>query len=456
MNGLKNTRSNNRIMQFLKIKELVASVLVVIVFSSHAKHDVVEFSLRNRLRVICIKKKSAQTIFFSIWYRCGSKNDAISRSGVAHYLEHMAFAINKMEFNNILEDIGAEKNAFTSINTICFHENVPKEHIEEVFKHEAKRMVSFNIDSESFLAEKGAILEERSMRVDNDPGGAAQESTLANIFNREIGGIGIIGWRYEIEAITEKDLYKFHDKWFAPNNAMIIISGDFDLDHIKKLAEEYFGKIPPKQLKNKEHKVAELPDNILKEIKYSSPKNGSTSSVEYIFSVPFLSKENLRKSITLDIAIMALNRPAFFVKKILKGTTNCATQVLFGYVDRVFQHDIVVLGITSPFIDSLYDAENMWGYFKEKFVQDGISETELAAVKQQYRISLAYKEDDIVEISNHFGWLLICGYSVAEILEIDNIVQSVTIEECNNCLKEVFSQKPWAISRVEPKGYYRE
>ncbi|MDR2781154.1 MAG: insulinase family protein [Holosporaceae bacterium] len=424
------------------------------IFSAQARYSAADFILKNGLRVICIEKKSSPIIFFSIWYKCGSKDDAISRSGVAHYLEHMAFASNKMEFNNFLEDVGAFRNAFTSINVICFHEVVPKENIETVFEHEAMRMTSLDIDDNAFLSEKNAILEERSMRIDNDPNGEAQESFLANIFNREIGGIEIIGWRHEIESIQKDDLYQFHDKWFAPNNAVIVISGDFDLQKIKKLAEKYFGEIPQKEICN----ISEKKESTIyqKEVKCGSPKNGSLSLVEYLYAVPFLSKQNLRKAIALEVAFMAINRPTFFVKKILKDVMNRASKISFGYTDRIFQYDIASVEFSASSIDDLYEIENIWRHLKKKVVEVGISKSELDAVKRQYLLSLAYKKDDIVSMSNYFGWLLVCGYSMDEIQSIDDIIQSISEKECNDLLSQVFSQDPCAILRVVPKGYDRE
>jgi zinc protease len=359
-----------------------------------------------------------------------------------------------MEFSNLLEDIGAEKNAFTSINAICFHEVVPKERIETIFSHEAARMKSLDIDDKAFLSEKGAILEERSMRTDNDPNGAAQEATLSNAFNREIGGMPIIGWKHEIESIEKEDLRKFRDKWFAPNNAVIVISGDFDLEQIKALAEKYFGEIPQKEIPTQLEKSE--PPACSKEIKYGSPKNGSSASVEYLCRVPFLSKENLRKAIALEVAIMAANQPAFFVKKALKDVSNLATSVSFGYIDRLFQYDIVCFEIAASSIDNLRDCENMRPYLINKLLRVGISREELEAVKRQYLIALAYKKDDIVTMSNHFGWMLVCGYSIEEIQSVDEVIQSISLSECNDLLKEVFLQEPFAVSRVEPKGYERE
>jgi zinc protease len=190
------------------LKKIIFS-LIFLTFNSCAKYDAFEFALDNGLRVVCVKRNSVPIIAFSIWYKCGSKCDLVSKSGVAHYLEHTAFS-SKKEFRDFLEEIGAECNAFTSFNTICFYEIVPKEHLETIFLNESDRMKSIQIDDTDFLSEKGAILEERSMRTDNDPEGAYQETMLANMFNRKTGGIGIIGWKHEINGIKKQETSQFY------------------------------------------------------------------------------------------------------------------------------------------------------------------------------------------------------------------------------------------------------
>jgi zinc protease len=315
-------------------------------------------------------------------------------------------------------------------------------------------MKSLDIADDAFLSEKNAILEERSMRIDNDPDGVMQELWLTNVFSRKVGGIEIIGWRHEIESLQKEDLYKFHDKWFAPDNALIIVSGDFDLEKIKDLAEKYFGKIPPKNNKVAATEIETFP--CVKEIAYGSPKNRESSSVEYIYKVPFLAKNNLRKSIALEVAIMAMNRPAFFVKKMLKDVTNRATKISFEYIDRIFHYDIICAVFSTSSIDNIQEIEKLWEHLKSKVAEIGISKTELDAVKRQYLLSLAYKQDDIVGMSNYFGWLMVCGYGLDEIQSIDDIVQSITEKECNELLAQIFSQDPCAISRIVPKGYDRE
>jgi len=437
------------------VKKIVAFFLTFSVCgTAYSKYDVKSFTLKNGLQVFCIEKKTVPIIFFSVWYKCGSKCDAVSKSGVAHYLEHMAFLTNNMEFGNLLEDAGADKDAFTSINTICFYETVPKEMIKTVLFHEAARMISIDVDDAAFSSEKKAILEERSLSIDNDPGGAKNECLLANVFNRGIGGVPVIGWKHEIKSITKDDLYKFHSKWFAPNNAVLVISGDFDFNQIKTLVEEYFGKIPPKELEEKSEEILTASD--FKEISYGSSKNGNYSAIEYIYSVPFVSRKDLRKSIVLDIVIQILNKSAFFVKKMLQNISNTADCVEFSYLNRIFQYDIVKLCMGTSSIDSLHEAEDLWKSLRHKLIHSGISQVELDAMKRKELIALAYRKDDIEKMSNYWGWLLVCGYSPDEIQSIDETIQSISLKECNGLLKEVFSQDPIAISKIVPKGYDRE
>ena len=176
------------------------------IFTANANFKVDEFSLKNGMKVIMVERKSAPVISLSVWYKCGSKCDMLSKSGVAHFLEHLAFLNHKREFCNYLDKIGAEKNAFTSVNTICFYEIFPKYCFEKVLSFESERMKSLEIEDKVFQNEKKAISEERGMRVDSSNLGKYYEVFLSNIFNRQTGGIEVIGWKHEIESIEIEDL----------------------------------------------------------------------------------------------------------------------------------------------------------------------------------------------------------------------------------------------------------
>lgn len=427
---------------------------VFLMFTANANFKADEFSLKNGMKVIMIEKKSVPIISFSVWYKCGSKCDILSKSGAAHFLEHLACENHKRVFGDYLEEIGAEHNAFTFFNTICFYEIFPADCLEKVLFFESERMKSLEIEDKVFQNEKKAILEERGMRVDADIWGRYGEIFLSNIFNRQIGGIEVIGWKHEIESIEVEDLQVFYKKWITPNNAILILVGDFEKESAKKLIEKYFGTIArgdsPKifSLNNKEFNE--------KLIEYRSTENGPSSAITYVLKVPFLSKNNLRKSLALSLALEILEQPISFTETILKRMSNIISGVNFSYTDSVYQFDILGITFHATSIDNLDKVEIAWPYLKKKILTDCISENDLKKIKKRKLISLAYKKEDIQQIAEYFGWNLMSELSVKEILSLDNTVQSITVKECNDVLKEVFSTSPISVIKTLPKGYDRD
>ncbi|GHU13057.1 peptidase M16 [Alphaproteobacteria bacterium] len=433
---------------------LLFILLISCVFDLGARYNLSQFTLKNGLLVVCLKKKTTPIISFSMWYRCGSIHDAISKSGVAHYLEHMACELDHGNFSNFLESIGAESNAFTSLRTMCFYEIIPSEHLEKIFEFESRRMRAIDIDDAVFLSEKGAILEERSMRYVSSPHGAAWESLCGNAFSGKAGGISIIGWKSEIEELQPQDLLDFHRAWFAPNNAILLIVGDIpDLEEIKNLAEKYFGNIERKEILHEEEDSSR--PSCVKEITYASPKVGATS-IEYIYHVPFSHRKNLRKSLALDLAIDVINQPDSFIRKILENDLKKAISVTFAYYEEYFSYDIAIIGIESSSLNDRMDSEKIFGYLLKKLLVKGIAKNDLEIVKKQRQLAMAYKKDDIGKMFKYIGSQLSHGYSLEEVQSMDDIIQSITVEECNGVLKEAFSLDPVIISKVVPKGYDRD
>ena len=432
----------------------LAILLLFFLVPIRADYKVDKFHLKNGLRIIFIEKKTVPIISLSIWYNCGSRCDDLSKSGVAHFLEHLAFLSNKKEFCEYLDDIGADKNAFTSVNAVCFHEIFNKVYLEKVLIQEAKRLRGLSIDHEVFINEKKAILEERGMTIDSDPEGIYQEILQANLFNRQAGGIDVIGWKHEIENIQGKDLQNFYKKWIVPNKATLILVGDFDLNLSKQLIEKYFGNIPEKKLLLK-RTFEENKNYLPREIEYRSTKNGSLASAEYVYKVPFNPQNNLRKFLALSLAAEILDQPLFFIKGILKKMCDSVNSVNFSY-KNFYQFSTFSVRFNTNSVDNLDFAEEMWPYFRKKLISEGIDEKSLNKIKKQNLISLAYQKEDIEKMSHYIGFLLTFGFSVEQIKSMDTIVQSITLKECDDVLKEIFSQKPMVIMRALPKGYDRD
>jgi zinc protease len=375
------------------------------------------------------------------------------KSGEAHFLEHLACENHKRKFSSYLDDIGAENNAFTSFNTICFYEIFPKECLEKVLSFESERIRSLEIEDKVFQNEKQAILEERGMRIDANVHGRNYEVFASNVFNRQVGGIYVIGWKHEIESIQVEDLKAYYKKWIVPNNATLILVGDFDKEIAKQLIKKYFEEIPSAKLPQKISSPKKIDGK--KSIECRSTQTGS-STIKYTYQVPFLHKNNLRKAWALSLALEVLEQPSFFVNGILNQMTDTVSGFWFLYNSLDYEYDILDVAFRADTIDNLEKAEKSWSYFRKKILNGCVNEEELQKIKKKKLIALAYKKEDINQISNHFGWNLMYGFSLKEILSVDNLIQSITVKECNDVLKEVFSTSPIFVMKTLPKGYDRD
>lgn len=429
-------------------KKIFFAVSLLFCSFSEAKYKVEEFVLDNGLQVIFIRKSPSTVVYFSVWYRCGSLRDFISKSGVAHFLEHMAFETNGREFSNYLEKIGAENNAFTWYNSICFYEIFEKSNLENIAKKEAERMQYIKIDNASFLAEKGAILQERNTRIDNSPWGALMEEGFSNIFNRKGGGIEIIGWKHEIESITKEDLYAYHDKWFAPNNAVLIVVGDIDFSELKRIVKQYFQDIPKKVLPPVPEKKF-TPAEIYNVTHYSQKFGGI--ALQIFYQVPEFS---FRKRMALSLAVEALQLQSSDINREI-SMLNKDQSLRLAYCDYSLAYDFLEVSFTESIHNREYILA-MWKYFKSGILSKGISQKELDLVKKKYLIHSLCSQDEISFLGQFIGNFLMSGYKLNDAVSFIEIIQSIALEECQDVLKVVLSKEPSAILEMVTKGLDRE
>ena len=204
------------------------------------------FELRNGLKVIVIENKRAPVIAQMIWYNFGSGVENNGKSGLAHFMEHLMFKGTKKfpesYYSDFISKIGGSENAFTSYDYTAYYQVFPKYELEKIMQMESDRMVNLTLTKQNVEIEKKVILEERFQRVESDPSAKLDESMRSILFPNHYYGRPIIGWRHEIENLTFEDVIEFYKKYYVPNNATLVLSGDIDLERIKKLSKKYYGK----------------------------------------------------------------------------------------------------------------------------------------------------------------------------------------------------------------------
>ena len=211
-----------------------------------------ETVLSNGLRVVVLENQRAPVVTQILFYKVGGMDDPPGKSGLAHVLEHMMFkgtpAFPEGTFSSAVARVGGQHNAFTSQDVTAYYQTMPASHLETVMAMEADRMRNLNFSDasfrDSFPLEIQVVIEERRQRTENNPSARLSEQASPAFYLNHPYRRPIIGWPEEIEGLRLEDLQYFYDRFYQPENAVLVIAGDVTRKEAFSLAEEYYGKIP--------------------------------------------------------------------------------------------------------------------------------------------------------------------------------------------------------------------
>src|SRR6186713_1569675 len=212
------------------------------------KFDYTMTTLANGLQVVMLEDHSTPIVHAAVWYHVGSKDEKPGRTGFAHLFEHLMFKGSK----NVLPDqhpswitsIGGEANAETDDDSTIYWQTVPAEHLPLALWLEADRMASLDVSADKFRTEREVVKEERRMRYENQPFGRLPEIIFDHAFTTHPYKHQTIGSMQDLEAASIEDVRAFHRTYYVPNNATLVLVGDFDTPVAKQLVEKYLGRVP--------------------------------------------------------------------------------------------------------------------------------------------------------------------------------------------------------------------
>jgi zinc protease len=233
-------------------------------------------TLPNGLRVIALEDHSAPTVAIQVWYRVGSKDDPAGRSGFAHLFEHMMFKSTKRMPNETIdrltEDVGGENNAFTADDVTVYHETVPSNHLQRLIWAEAERLGSLNVDVRNFTLEREVVKEEFRQSVLAQPYGEFGEWIQKASFAEHPYKRPTIGNIEELDASSLEEVRDFHATFYRPDNAVLVVAGDFEPAALQGWIDEYFGPLPKPETPIPRVTTKEPPRTGEKTLRDSSPK----------------------------------------------------------------------------------------------------------------------------------------------------------------------------------------
>ena len=428
---------------------IILSLYYSVSFSDE-KDTLHSFKLKNGMEVVVIENKRAPVIAQMIWYNFGSGIEKTGKSGLAHFMEHLMFKGTRKfpdnYYSNFISKIGGSENAFTSYDYTAYYQVFPKSELKKMMKMEADRMTNLTLTQENVEIEKRVILEERFQRIESDPSSKLDESMRSILFPNHYYGRPIIGWRHEIEGLTYEDVLSFYKENYKPNNAILVLSGDVDLEKAKKLSKKYFGKIRKgKQESKLEVTDPDLNTNIFVKMQHPTVKQPIWKKFYRTISY----KSDIDNSIALDMGF----------KIVASGTSSLLYQNLvedkkiFSVVGGYFQGltkgegNVYLYAISKEKKDSNEIDKIIMNEFK-KIINEKLTSERFEIEKKKYFFDTIYKKDGVLNPAQIYGEALTVGLAFDDINKWQERLNNISLNDVKKALEKLYENKNYVIGEL--------
>ncbi|WP_170772785.1 M16 family metallopeptidase [Ruegeria lacuscaerulensis] len=411
------------------------------VFAEDGQEAVTTFTLENGMDVVVVEDHRAPVVQHMVWYRAGSADEPVGSSGVAHFLEHLLFkgtdTLAPGEFSATVAANGGNDNAFTSYDYTAYFQRVAADRLELMMRMEADRMRNIRLSEDDIVTERDVILEERNQRTDNNPRALFGEQMNASQYLNHRYGVPIIGWRHEMETLDMEDALSFYQTHYAPNNAILVVTGDVEPDEVKALAEKYYGVIPanpdlPERIRSQEPPQTAARRLTFKDARVSQPY------VQRSYLAPERNAGEQEKAAALFMLAELLGggNTSYLTEKLQfeqqKAVYTGAFYRGVSLDDTTF--DLFIVPAQGV---SLQEAEEAMDAAVAGFIADSVNQEDLDRIKMQLRASQTYARDNVDGIGNRYGRALTSGLTVEDVQAWPDVLQAVTGEEIIAAAREV-------------------
>lgn len=426
--------------------------------AAHAKvFDPVSFTLDNGLQVVVVVNRRAPIVHHSVWYRVGAADERAGESGLAHFLEHLMFKGTERlapgEFSDIIASNGGRENAFTSWDYTGYFQVVAADRLEIMMKNEADRMANLRLTDEVVLPEREVVREERRSRIDNEPAAQLGEVSRAVQFLNHPYRIPIIGWDHEIEQLRTEAAIDFYEKWYAPNNAVLIVAGDVDPEQVRTLAETYYGVIPPKDIPQR-RRVQEPPQNAPREVRLESPRVRQPQvSISYLAPSYRQAANNggANEAYALQVAseIVGGGATARLYSRLVveQGIAGAAGA---GYSPTNYDYSTFQFYVAPRPGQEFEPAEAALRKEIALLLEQGVTDDEVAAAKKRLAAGAVYARDSLNTAPRAIGAALTTGGSLEQVESWPERIAAVTTEEVNAALAAILRDEQSVTSYLLP------
>jgi len=411
------------------------------------------FTLANGLTVVVVPNPRAPVIKHMVWYRVGGADEGEGESGIAHFLEHLMFKGTRQrpagEFSRLVAKNGGRENAFTSYDYTAYHQTIAKDRLEMVMALEAERMTGLVITSDEVERERLVVLEERRTRTDNNPSSRLREQMAAVQFYNYPYRRPVIGWEHEIRALDRERILAFYRRWYAPNNAVLVVAGDITAAELKPLAEKHYGAIPV---------AAPV-------VRVRPDEPPQTAAREVVLRDPRVPQPSWSRSWLAPSLLWGAREHAYALEVLAEILGGGATARLY----RALVLDAGIADGAGAFYDSSTRGPSRFGFYASprrevapekveqeaeaeiaKILANGVDPDEVARAKTRMKAAAVLARDSLNTGAQTLGAALALGLTVEDVESWPERIDAVTPAQVNAAARFVLAGSGHVTGRLLP------
>ena len=420
-----------------------------------AQAALTDVTLENGMRVIVKEDHRAPVMVSQIWYRAGAMDEFNGTTGVAHVLEHMMFKgtrdVPPGEFSKRIAAAGGRENAFTSRDYTAYFQQMQKDRLELAMRLEADRMANLVISDELFAKEIQVVMEERRLRTEDQPQSVVYERLMATAYQAHPYRRPIIGWMDDLMNMTAQDARDWYARWYAPNNATLVVAGDVKADEVLELARRHFGPLPARELPPRKPQ-AEPAQVGSKRIVVKAP-----AQLPYLlmaWHAPTLKdweRDSTPYALQILVGVLSGNESARLQKTLVK-TRQIAVSASAGYDDVARGPGMFMVEATPAPGKTVAALEKAIREEIGRIQREGVSEAELARVKAQVIAADVYQRDSLFYQAMQLGEYVTAGLPPEALARRVDRLRAVTAADVQEVARQWLREDRLSVAELDPQA----
>ncbi len=416
----------------------------------HPEH----YTLANGMQIVVVSGALSKAVSHMVWYKVGAADDPSGKTGIAHYLEHLMFkGTDKMPsgvFSAAIAAQGGGDNAFTGYDATAYYVSVAADRLPLIMQMEAERMRGLSLSVNEAASEKEVVLSERQQRTDNTPQGLFEEKLRAALFSGHPYGRPVIGWREDIEGLSPQDARAQYDRYYRPDNAVLVVSGDVKAQDVLRFAAATFGRLQGSDKPIFRADLVVLPETGEKRVERQDARI-KQPYVTWRFAAPsaMMQKKNASYALTVLAEVLSGGEVGLLYRQFVVKTQK-AGGLDVSYDPAARGPAVFSIMATPSAGQDVRTLEKEIDVYLRCLSKKGISFADVAAAKRRLQDGAIFARDRLMAPAEILGEALAIGQKIEDVEKWPEAIGAVSVAQVNDAFQKLLASPHQVRGILEP------